>query len=580
MRIEAKDVWKRDRQTATATELQPLSRGSGSGSRAGDSSRRSPMRTGSGTGGRGPRQQLMRTSRRRNSTSRHNIDHDEEDNDEDSEDDDDEDEDWESDWSSSSEHLGPDSFQRGSWLVRLKHVVSLHSAGSPKGSYGWYGVKWAVPAACFASSFYIQNVLLHIATYFYIEWMYRLEESLSSRASEDLSTSDVLSSKIGEGSLHDMSASILGWHNINMAAIDGITISLPCLWFALVVWRLDLHLFTKCTVCGSFLALGKGMLSVLTVVPDSIGWAACKVRLGEDGVKWFEDPDHVNFSKDPWNSLLHMAEITAVPPGNTGILRFCADMLYSGHTYFVALFALGVYDGTRPFFRNSRFHSCFRVLMGTMLCLVVFTDATLILLNKFHYTIDIVLALMVVFLYYTNAAIARAVVWWADEVWVPKGKRIVLKQTLGPFGSGYGEILIPPCFFPFCLISGRYTIQNNTDESYMHHAIFMYLTHLAQTEPHRFVDRLKEVQNFHADRSLDFPGKLTEEQLAVLSSRIADLEKDLLEMHEDGTLTFANLMENTEVIHNGSPLICEKLNELLSAVFQRGRVSTPYPEGV
>lgn len=506
--MQARPVWRRSRledvdEQGTASERQPLSRGSRGGARnsskAAMSDRSSIFSEISGS---------------------------------------ESDPDWDSE---------EDGNPNQGWFSRLEKVVALHGA-----SYFGYLLKWLVPATCFGVSFCIQNLLLHIATYIYVQWMYRLEESLASNKFEVTATSSgvQLSSKIGEGALNDLSAMVFGFRPVPMLLIDCLSLSVPTVWLGGVLWRLDLHLFTKCCFCGSFLAIGKGCFSVLTVVPDSIGWGACKARLGKDGVAWFSNSSNVNFDNvpDSLHSLGELLIITVVPPSMSHyrILRFCADMIYSGHTYFVALFSLGLYDMFRGITQYWKHRLLWRGLLGMVLMLLVLADITLILLNKFHYSIDVVLAIIVVFLYYTNAAISRSVAWWADEVWVPKGNRLAVKSY-----SGNGEIFIPPCFCPFCLMSGRYTIQNTSNESFLQHATSIYHANLAVDDPESFFDHLHKVVAFH-ESDCDFPGKLCKRDVVKLVEQCEKIKGQMNELKGRFTKPTVNqLLENTEVVHGG-----------------------------
>ena len=46
-------------------------------------------------------------------------------------------------------------------------------------------------------------------------------------------------------------------------------------------------LFLTCDV--EVLAFGKGIFGATTIIPDSIGWANCKARLGEEGLAYFQN---------------------------------------------------------------------------------------------------------------------------------------------------------------------------------------------------------------------------------------------------------------------------------------------------
>merc|ERR1740133_51832 len=43
-----------------------------------------------------------------------------------------------------------------------------------------YLFKWFIPFFAFAFGFLIQNILLHVGTYFYVQWMLRLNSKLES----------------------------------------------------------------------------------------------------------------------------------------------------------------------------------------------------------------------------------------------------------------------------------------------------------------------------------------------------------------------------------------------------------------
>jgi len=257
-----------------------------------------------------------------------------------------------------------------------------------------------------------------------------------------------LSTDIAEGSLHDVIADWIGYHDIPMQVMDSLSLLIPLAWFCLVVWRKDLHCWTKCMVCGSLLALGKGTLAWVTVVPDSIGWKGCKARLGELGLDFFREQGHLNFEKRFVTTIKDIVSHEVF--GFEGHhFRFCADMIYSGHTYFISLFGLGIWDLVRNYtHREERTkRNVIRLVVCTVLCILVSFDVILILMNRFHYTMDVILALVLVLLVYTNGAIQVFVRWWCES-------------ALGPTHTLLEEdhLSIPPCCFPFCWLQGRYSV--------------------------------------------------------------------------------------------------------------------------
>jgi len=322
-----------------------------------------------------------------------------------------------------------------------------------------------LPGFTFAASFFFQNVCLHIATYYYVMWMHRLESDLKAEPHPDVTAED-LSARIETGALHDAVHDYLGREDINMQTLDMMSACLPAIWLVLVFKFKDWRLWTKCCICGSLLAIGKGVLAVMTVVPDSTGWEGCKARLravdGTEGYKYFLQgggPDgSINFEVSILHSIsdiLHLEIFGILEGEGNRHLRYCADMIYSGHTYFATLFAVGIYDfvhtWTRehfppPGFMKQRF--AVRFLIGACLAGYVCMDVYCILLNRFHYSIDCVLAIWMVMLMYTNSAITMATDFWTSH-----------------HGHGHHhDFLLPPCCVPFCLFDGRYRLHPVAEE--------------------------------------------------------------------------------------------------------------------
>jgi len=248
----------------------------------------------------------------------------------------------------------------------------------------------------------------------------------------------------------------MGRHDIPTNALDLISGFVPALWFVLVVYDLNLNSFSKCCFCGSVLALGKGFLGLATVVPDSGGWSNCKARIGKEGLEWFS---HFHLGERSWKPLAALIRFELFGTHNKHI-RYCADMIYSGHTYFCMLFALGLYDAwyvsTVSF---GAWRRPVRLIISLALSCIVILDVVLILMNQFHYTVDVFLALFAVYLFYTNALVARAATWWATELWVPQHNLLYAGRMSAT--SFLGNVMNPPCFccLPFCFMSDRYHVR-------------------------------------------------------------------------------------------------------------------------
>jgi len=85
----------------------------------------------------------------------------------------------------------------------------------------------------------------------------------------------------------------------------------------------------------------------------------------------------------------------------------------------------------------------------------VCADLLLVLLNRFHYTMDVTIALVLVGLLFTNPAVALAAEFWVN------GERPVLPLSQNVWQSGgdkqgVGTVMIPPCCFPLCCFLGQY----------------------------------------------------------------------------------------------------------------------------
>lgn len=298
--------------------------------------------------------------------------------------------------------------------------------------------------------------------------MDRLRSNIGNNATavtEKTETGEVFSTELDEGALHDVFAAWLGYQDIPMQYLDGVSIMVPVGCLILVFYRRDVHTWTKCCTSGALLAVCKGLLACMTVVPDSTGWSHCKARLGEQGVKYFKDPHNMNTI----HMLDFVRDLAWLESGRIltqGPTRFCADMVYSGHTYFTALFSLGFYDIVRKITKrwSAVNRRVLRVFVGILLSSVVMLDVVCILMNRFHYSMDVFLALLITALIYTNGAIAIWVAYWA-ELWIIDADKPPHRDKCGGIDCRehedfdyYGELMIPPCCVPFCTVDGSYYV--------------------------------------------------------------------------------------------------------------------------
>jgi hypothetical protein len=96
-------------------------------------------------------------------------------------------------------------------------------------------------------------------------------------------------------------------------------------------------------------------------------------------------------------------------------VRFCADMLYSGHTFVTCLYGFALIELTRKTFIKCSKGKRIAIQLSVSLFfgLEQLYEVRAILLNRFHYTMDIILAIIMVLLWYTNGAVALVATKWS-----------------------------------------------------------------------------------------------------------------------------------------------------------------------
>jgi len=363
-------------------------------------------------------------------------------------------------------------------------------------------VKWLCPFFLAGFGWFIQSIGLHYATYSYVQHMMGLE-----KAQRTIPQYAVLP---------DPLADALGPQEVvHLAILDLIAGLFP---FAFVILscckrKYTLQVWTKTMICAFFLFSLKGMIGAMTTVPDSSGWEVCKARLKPEGIKWFSEHETfrtIMFVDFEWLSLYHHP------------LRYCSDMMFSGHTFVVTLFALGCYEVLRiivnladadsmeqtdedaslwndPRRRTILMH----VLSLSLLSLVAIgeqaTEIYFVLRSRFHYSSDVFVALIMVFLLYTNVQIAVVAKQWEvlgplaliPVAKFPKGLQTFFykyfpesllpdpvflepdKRELCAFISR-GDAYVPWCCFPFCFSSGRAHIYNDAGVSTLYSLYMRY----------------------------------------------------------------------------------------------------------
>ena len=92
------------------------------------------------------------------------------------------------------------------------------------------------------------------------------------------------------------------------------------------------------------------------------------------------------------------------------------------------------------------------------------------MLNRFHYSVDIILAVLLTLLCYTNVGVALVVNAWAE--WTRRAEQHKHQDMFG------GVLWIPPFFFPFCCLRSRYLVHASTTQEYLQFQEDVYAAHV------------------------------------------------------------------------------------------------------
>ncbi|CAE8632108.1 unnamed protein product [Polarella glacialis] len=357
-------------------------------------------------------------------------------------------------------------------------------------------LKWAFPAFVNGSCLFASMWLLHIATFYYVKLMDREELAYvvnsnytAGQASYALSPG-LRPNDLSYGSLQDPLEATLGFKAVPLKVLDMVSATFPFIWFLLVLKIGDLQNWTKVLLCNAMLGLGKGIFGALTIIPDSIGWQQCKARLGEANLEFLrhEVPDPSTHGLLSTASKLLLTEFVGPHENRLGSgMRFCADMMYSGHTYFTTLYILAILELARQEMRRNNWkHRKYFMALIYVVCVVEqSTECFLVILNRFHYTIDVLMAIIMVFLVYTSAPVVIAAKLWrrwrvcildhkgpegddqglqAAELQAMKKKAQEMNMVVIPAATlrsalrDEGDIVVEPCCVPFCCLAGRHHI--------------------------------------------------------------------------------------------------------------------------
>lgn len=282
---------------------------------------------------------------------------------------------------------------------------------------------WIYPLFIFFICFSIQSFCLHIATKEYIDYMNNIKE-LFNQTKIDTN----IEKQITKGQLYDVFGYLIGKYtngsnfNIPIIILDLLGVFPLVVFSSLIVIMVYfdydvIGIYNKTFIIASIMAVSKGVIDMITIIPDSNGWNTCKKRLGDQPIHYLNS---IDFSNHFFISLFNMVrfEIFGL---NHHRIRYCADMLISGHTYFVVLFSIASYKIVSSVINKNSYHI---ILMKIAVMVFIIVEMIGISLERFHYTIDIAIAIMLVILLWDSNTIELiAYNWsqgysWRTKLWI------------------------------------------------------------------------------------------------------------------------------------------------------------------
>jgi len=262
-----------------------------------------------------------------------------------------------------------------------------------------------------------------------------------------------------------MKESVQGW-GIEIHSFDQVMVLFPLTLFFLTVLTQDLHIWTKVLLSHSLFAFAKGILAVLTVMPDSSGWDGCKNKLQYEGIHYFTDEvrqDHVI------EDILRMQFVGRNGDRLGSDVDYCTGSLFSAQTIlfnFSCVYALALFELVRrqTMLRRVEFREAILIGLGVVFIAAQVAEVYLALAGNAFYSGDVLAAYILIFLCYTNAPLQLTVMWWcrlgdhSDKPKKARGPKLSGPWVQFPIAPNNvreeGDLFVPTCCVPFCLCDG------------------------------------------------------------------------------------------------------------------------------
>ncbi|CAJ1380558.1 unnamed protein product [Effrenium voratum] len=186
------------------------------------------------------------------------------------------------------------------------------------------------------------QVLLHMATVRYARRPRRMDKCQPLTHGQVALREEALY-PAGDIGRESGSHQVLGHKHVPMMLLDAISGAVLLAFMMGTLLLRDLRLWCKMFFSNGMLFVLKGIFDWVTIIPDSIGWHECERRLKPEPLEYLRKMATLDGSK------YAMALWELETQGVAGIwpVRYCSDMLLSGHTAVMLLYLLGLSDLVR-----------------------------------------------------------------------------------------------------------------------------------------------------------------------------------------------------------------------------------------
>lgn len=272
-------------------------------------------------------------------------------------------------------------------------------------------LRWLLPAGLFLLALFVQNLGQYAGTRRYVRWMDVLNHP------EESGHGTLQKLPVVEAALIDRGIEALGGSEVS-SLLGFLTSVIPLVWLVWILHAKDLKLWVHMLLTVSVLAGLKGFLSWATVVPDAAGWSSCQKRLGDDGLKYYRQGMTGFLSIEAVIDIILLMIHGLWASGEEARWSYCTSGFMSTPIYVSTAFSLGVCELAHRMTQPSHWHDRprFQLRLAALSIQILLVTLNVIcpLINRHHYTADVVVSLLLPTLLYSNPAIALVAMRWSQ----------------------------------------------------------------------------------------------------------------------------------------------------------------------